>query len=97
VLDVIESKGKQTRYVIIVQTVKDLPACFSRAYKMHLPESAQLMGDGGFSHFESIRQRADAHLTFDQDGDNPYTASVTESAEQFGKLDGFEFGKFHNI
>jgi len=64
---------------------------------MHLTQSTQLMGYGGLAHCESISQRADAHLSFDKQGDNPHAAGVAEGAEELGKLNGFEFGEFHGF
>jgi hypothetical protein len=79
--------------MLIMKCVKDLPPFFARADEAHLAQSSQLMRHGGLGHFESFRQSADAHLALD----DSHAAGVTEGAEKFSKLDGFEFGEFHNI
>ena len=83
--------------MFIVKSVEDLPASFPRADQMHLPQPAQLMRHSGFAHCESFRQRANAHLAFKQESNDAHAAGVTEGAEEFSKLDSFEFGKLHNI
>ena len=62
-----------------------------------MPQPTQLMRNGGFGHCKSIGQRADAHLAFQQKGDDPDAAGVAEGAEELSKLNGFEFGEVHNI
>lgn len=81
--------------MFIVKSVEDLPASFPRADQMHLPQTAQLMGHSGFAHREPFRQCANAHLAFKQEGDDAHAAGVTKSAEEFGKLNSFEFSEFH--
>ena len=78
--------------MLIIKSVEDLPASFSRADQMHLPQAAQLMRHCGFAHREPFGQRADAHLAFQQEGDDPHTAGIAQGAEEFSKLNGFEFG-----
>src|SRR5262245_65162791 len=94
-LDMLQPKGKQTGYMIISERIKDLPACLPCTQEVHVTQSAQLMRYGGFAHCESHCQRTNAHLTFEQQGNDAYAAGVAESAEEFRKLDGFEFGEFH--
>ena len=78
--------------MVVVDRIKDLPARFARADEMHLAQPAQLMRDGGFGHAEPIGNRADAHFPVDELGDDADAARVAEGAEEFGELDGFEFG-----
>ena len=77
--------------------VKNLSSFFSRADNAHLTQSAQLMRYGGFGHFEFFGKHADAHLAFAYYGDDSDAACIAESAEEFGKLDGFEFCEFHIV
>ncbi len=81
--------------MVVVYRVKDLPARFARTDEMHLPQPAQLMGDGGFGHTESIRKGAHALFAVHEQGDETDAARVAEGAEEFGEFDGFEFGEFH--
>ena len=83
--------------VIVVEAIEDLPAIFPRPHETHLTQSAQLVRHGGFGHVQLLGKRADAHLAIEEQGDDPHAAGVAEGAEEFGKLNGFEFGEFHNI
>jgi hypothetical protein len=94
-LDVIQPQREQARDMVIVYGVKDLPARFARADKVHLAQTAQLVGDGGFGHAESIGKGADALFAVHKQGNEADAVRVAEGAEEFGKFDGFEFGKFH--
>src|SRR4026208_1846018 len=96
-LDMFQAKRKKPRYVIVIQGVKDLPAGFSGAEQMHVPQSTQLMGNGGFGHCKSLCQCADAPLAFQQKSNDAYATGVAQGAEELSQLNGFEFGEFHNI
>jgi hypothetical protein len=84
VLDVIETKREQACNVVIIDGIKDLPARFAGADKVHLAQSAQLVRDSGFGHTESIGKGADAHFPVHEQGNQADTACVAECAEEFG-------------
>jgi hypothetical protein len=92
VLDVIEPEGEKPRDVVVVERVEDLPARFPRADEVHLAQSTQLMGDGGFGHAESIGDGADASFPVHKLGDDADAACVAQGAEELGEFDGFKFG-----
>ncbi len=80
-LNMVKPEGKQARYVVVIEAVKNLPACFSGADEVHLSQSTHLVGYSRLGHFESCRESADAHLSFDEQGNNPHAAGVAEGAE----------------
>lgn len=83
--------------MIVVEAIEDLTSRFAGADEAHLTQSAQLMRHGGLGHVQFFGKRADAHLAIEEQGDDPHAAGVAEGAEQFGELNGFEFGEFHII
>ncbi len=82
--------------MVIIQRVKDLPARFSRADKVHVPQSAQLMGDGRFGHAKTFGKRADGQFAVHELGNDAQAIRIAEGAEQFGEFGGFWFGDLHN-
>ena len=93
----VQSQCEQARDVVIFDGVEDLPARLARADEMHLTQPAQLMRDSGLSHAEPFGEGADAHFPVHELGNDADAAGIAEGAEEFGKLDGFEFVEFHNI
>jgi len=49
------------------------------------------MRNGRLGHFKAFCQSADAHLSFNEQGDDANAAGVTEGAKEFGELNGFKF------
>ena len=94
-LNVFQPQREEARYMIVRERVEDLPARFAGANEMHLPQPTQLVRYRRFAHCESICQGANAHLALEQNGNNAHAAGIAEGAEEFRKLDRFEFGQFH--
>ena len=83
--------------MVIFDGVEDLPARLARADKVHLSQPAQLMRDGGLGHAEVFCQSIDAHFPVHELGNDAHAAGITEGAEEFSKLNRFEFVEFHDI
>lgn len=69
--------------MVVIQCIENLPARFPCADEVHLTQSAQLMGDGGFGHAESVGKGAYTHFPVHELGNDANAARVAEGTEEF--------------
>jgi hypothetical protein len=65
VFHVLKSQTIELRHVIIVESVKDLAPIFATAHQAQLAQSTQLVGHGGFGHFELGGKLTHIHFAFE--------------------------------
>jgi hypothetical protein len=72
--------------VVIVESVVDLAAVFAASHEAQLAQSAQLMGNGRFGHFELGGKVSNIQFPLEKNGNDPQACRITEGAEQVSEM-----------
>ena len=93
----IETQAIELRHVVIVKSIKDLTPVLPAAHEPQLTQSAQLVRNSRFCHYELTGEIPDVFFTFQQHGNDSQTGRVAQGAEQFSQMGGGVFFEYHNI
>ena len=93
ILHVLYALWEEGYDVLIFQTIIDFLALSARLDKLHLPRTAQEVGNRGFADPNRFRQSVNIQLAICQRCLNAGTACIAEGAEQFYHTGGCVFVK----
>ncbi len=74
--------------VIVIESIIDQPPILAAADKLHVPQTAQLVGNSRLGHLKLDHEVADVPLAVEQKGDDAQTGRVAEGAEQISQVGG---------